>query len=140
MAHLTMGELTSAPLRNTFSEGMARLARIRRIPGYNRAVFDKFGAALPLDVRAGEDLRLQRLKGQTLAPDPVASALNALANAYRNRDQFEIERWENAVTMLGAKRYLARVRAMARKDRPLGYTTAGFWGKYPTVNGISGLG
>ncbi len=146
MAHLTMGELAPAlapaasPLRNTFSQGMARLARIRKIPGYNRAVLDKYGAALPLDVLAAENLRLQKLKGDALAPDPVASALTALSNAYRNRDQFDIERWENAITMLGAKRYLARVRAAARKDSAIGYTTAGFWNKYPTVNGMSGMG
>lgn len=132
MAHLTMGELAqpirpSSPLRDSYSESMARLAQIRRIPGYGQAVLQKYGSALDPTVYEGEMIRLRRLQEAALKPDPILSALNALKNAYELRDVFNIQRYEAALERAGARRYLNQVRAAARKDRPLGYTTAGFW-------------
>lgn len=119
-----------------FSEGMRRLERLRRIPGYGQNVLEKFGSALPQDVYEGERLRLQRLQEQSLKGQPLAYALNMLKNAYEERDQLNIQRWERTLERAGARRYLQRVRAMARKDRPLGYATAGFW----QGRQVSGLG
>jgi len=137
---LTMSDFASAPpqqiLPDPFSAGMQRVGDLRKIPGYGQNVLSKFGSALPLDVYEAEMLRVKLQQERALAPDPTAYAFNMLKNAYEDHDQLNIQAWEDSLTRGGARRYLNQVRAMAAKDQPLGYTTAGFW----DGRGMSGLG
>lgn len=123
MGWLTMGELNEGQaLRSPLAEGWARVAELRRRPGYNEHVLREFRTVLPSEVYQAE---LKRLRSQLDAAlrrrNPAAYAWEQLDRAYRDDDIPVIRAWERAHDRMGARRYLnlQRRRLLSQQARGL---------------------